>query len=103
MSLCSLTNGGDAFAITTAATAANSDVGTGTGTGTTAAAASCLRDFLLFAGGTATGNVAADRYCGNQLNPAPAGASTSVQVCCKLEFLYSLVPDRIILLMLYII
>jgi hypothetical protein len=60
--------------------------------------ATCNYDFLLIAGGidAATGN-AADRYCGNQLNPigpntlaaAPPGVPgvpLSVQVCSKLFY-----------------
>ena len=108
-----MTNGGDAFSITTvlpvgADVALNSPtlkkfaatlfaVGTtyrDTQQGTTAV---CLYDFLLIAGGRDSTNVEADRYCGNELNPAaiggpaiaplnapaPGGSTKSVQVCCK--------------------
>jgi hypothetical protein len=108
-----VTNGGDAFSITTvlpvgADVALNSPtlkkfaatlfaVGTtyrDTQQGTTAV---CLYDFLLIASGRDSTNVEANCYCGNELNPAamggpaiaplnapaPVGSTKSVQVCCK--------------------
>ena len=108
-----MTNGGDAFSITTvqpggADVALNSPtlknfaatlsaVGTtyrDTQQGTTAV---CLYDFLLIASGRDSTNVEANCYCGNELNPAamggpaiaplnapaPVGSTKSVQVCCK--------------------
>ncbi|XP_046637997.1 uncharacterized protein LOC124316227 [Daphnia pulicaria] len=120
LSVCSVTNGGDAFSITTvqpggtdvaqnSATLINfaatlSAVGTtyrDTQQGTTAV---CLYDFLLIAGGRDSTNVEADRYCGNALNPAaiggpkipplndpaPGGSAQSVQVCS------AIVPFRLI-------
>lgn len=90
VSVCAVTNGGDAFSITSIpvlANTANSAVGTVTPNPAPPPAvdiAVCLYDFLLIAQGTdpATG-VVADRFCGNQLNPALAGAPTSVLVCSK--------------------
>jgi hypothetical protein len=93
VSVCGgLTNGGDAFSITTVPPSA-ADVlaptggavafaGTLSAVGTTFFDASalpapgvntavCLYDFLLIAGGRDTNGVEADRYCGNALNPAP--------------------------------
>ncbi len=81
-STCAVTNGGTPFSLTTAVVPANSAVGTiDPATGL----AVCLYDFLLIAGGTdpATG-LAADRFCGSQFNPDPAGAAASVPVCSKL-------------------
>ncbi|XP_032781855.2 uncharacterized protein LOC116919933 [Daphnia magna] len=103
-STCTVTNGGDAFSITTrppaappvnplaptaaelaaaAAAALLSAVGATNVAGTQAI---CLNDFLLIAGGVnpATG-LAADRFCGNQLNPTPNGAATSVTVCTRIR------------------
>ncbi|XP_046458991.1 uncharacterized protein LOC124205588 [Daphnia pulex] len=90
VSVCAVTNGGDAFSITSIpvlANTANSAVGTVTPNPAPPPAvdiAVCLYDFLLIAQGTdpATG-VVADRFCGNQLNPALAGAPTSVLVCTR--------------------
>lgn len=49
-----------------------------------ATVAVCLYDFLLIAQGTNPINgLVADRFCGNQLNPIPAGAAVSVTVCSK--------------------
>lgn len=101
-STCTVTNGGDAFSITTrppvnapvnplaptaaeiaaaAAAALLSAVGATNAAGTQAL---CLYDFLVIVGGTdLTTGLVADRYCGNQLNPAPAGSATSVTVCSK--------------------
>lgn len=107
-STCTVTNGGDAFSITTrppaappvnplaptaaelaaaAAAALLSAVGATNVAGTQAI---CLNDFLLIAGGVnpATG-LAADRFCGNQLNPTPNGAATSVTVCSKSQGILS--------------
>ncbi|EFX82915.1 hypothetical protein DAPPUDRAFT_240663 [Daphnia pulex] len=86
-STCAVTNGGAPFSLTTAAVAGNSAVGTIDA----ANLAVCLYDFLLIAGGTdpATG-LAADRFCGEQFNPVPAGAAASVPVCSRIK------PFRII-------
>jgi hypothetical protein len=109
LSPCPVTNGGDAFSITTPpavlivggladptsvdaiSAAANSAVGTTTDPRSTSA--TCIYDFLLIAGARdpITGNEA-DRFCGNQLNPSSGsvtstaiipGSASSVQVCSK--------------------
>ncbi len=49
-----------------------------------AGTATCQYDFLLIAGASTTANVAADRFCGNELNPAVPGVAASVQICSKL-------------------
>ncbi len=109
-SVCTVTNGGDAFYITTPAavvTAGTTFAAVVTNTagatsqsnvGTTVSStgdpvfvvATCLYDFLQIAGGQdATTGVVADRFCGNQLNPAKGadllnpGLTTSTQVCSK--------------------
>lgn len=80
LSVCTTTNGGDAFSITTnaGANAPNSAAGVTT----------CQYDFLLVAGAVdiAT-NTVADRFCGNALNPTAAagGVLNSVQICSKFE------------------
>ena len=83
-SACTVTNGGDAFSLTTVTAAGtNSAVGT---TDAAGALAVCLYDFLLIIDGTdTTTGFVADRYCGNELNPAPAGAALSVPVCSKFD------------------
>ena len=95
LTVCPVTNGGDAFSITTpaavvadgantfadsisavpaeiTAAAALSNVGTIVkNTAGTALFATCLYDFIQIAGGAdATTGVEADRFCGNHLNPA---------------------------------
>jgi hypothetical protein len=101
LTVCPVTNGGDAFSITTPAavvadgadfaaaiTAATtsqkdaaallSNVGTIFKTTATSPAlvATCLYDFLQIAGGKdATTGVEADRFCGNLLNPATGASS----------------------------
>jgi hypothetical protein len=112
VSICTVTNGGDAFYITTPAavvTAATTFLAVVTTTpvatsqsnvGTTVSStgnpafvvATCLYDFLQIASGQdATTGVEADRFCGNQLNPATGanllnpGLTTSTQVCSKFE------------------
>ncbi|XP_057368742.1 uncharacterized protein LOC130689822 [Daphnia carinata] len=112
LSICSVANGGDPFSITTPAavivgnannlaistTAAqvnvaspNSNVGTTvSNTAGNTLVATCLYDFLLIAGARDATGVEADRYCGNQLNPAVGtalvpGAATSVQVCTPVK------------------
>ncbi|XP_032783152.2 uncharacterized protein LOC116921066 [Daphnia magna] len=116
LSVCSVTNGGDAFSITTvppsganSTASATSSAATLSAVGTTfkdsvkGTRAVCLYDFLLIAGGRDSNNVEADRYCGNALNPAvigqggllmteppPGGLPSSVQVCS------SLMPFRLI-------
>ncbi|XP_057368576.1 uncharacterized protein LOC130689656 [Daphnia carinata] len=51
-----------------------------------ATTATCLYDYLLISGGRDATNVEADRYCGNQLNPAgPAGLAVSVPVCTPVK------------------
>ncbi|XP_046638009.1 uncharacterized protein LOC124316235 isoform X2 [Daphnia pulicaria] len=112
VSICTVTNGGDAFYITTPAavvTAATtfltvvtttagatsqSNVGTTvSSTGNPAfVVATCLYDFLQIASGQdATTGVEADRFCGNQLNPARGadllnpGLATSTQVCTSIR------------------
>ncbi|XP_059351680.1 uncharacterized protein LOC130689828 isoform X2 [Daphnia carinata] len=47
--------------------------------------ATCMYDFLLIGGGRDAAGIAADRYCGNALNPASAGSATSVQVCTPIK------------------
>jgi hypothetical protein len=113
VTVCQVTSGGDAFSITTVANAEPAGPLTAeqillasslSAVGTTFLAgavptASCQYDFLLIAGGRDTNGVAADRYCGGSLNPAPlgfpttnpltapvpgGGAATSTQVCSKL-------------------
>ena len=113
MSVCTVTNGGDAFSITTPAAVLVGSAGAAAisavaGDITTAAAlsnvgttvkntagdtlvATCLYDFLQIAGGAdATTGVEADRFCGNQLNPATGaslllpGVGASTPVCSKL-------------------
>ncbi|KAK4010454.1 hypothetical protein OUZ56_019597 [Daphnia magna] len=44
----------------------------------------CLYDYLLIDGGRDANNAVADRYCGNQMNPA-TGGSNSVQVCSPIK------------------
>ena len=104
MSVCTVTNGGDAFSITTpaavlvtgtgvaaisttaaeiAAAAALSNVGTTVKTTAGDLVATCLYDFLVIAGARDAANVEADRFCGNALNPAANPVSTNVQVCSK--------------------
>jgi hypothetical protein len=114
VSVCTVTNGGDAFYITTPAavvvantgftaisvvpaviTAATPLSNVGTTVKNTAGntlVATCLYDFLQIVGGQdATTGVEADRFCGNQLNPATGatpllpGLATSTQVCSKFE------------------
>jgi hypothetical protein len=114
VTVCQVTSGGDAFSITTVANAEPADppltaeqillASSLSAVGTTFLAgavptASCQYDFLLIAGGRDTNGVAADRYCGGSLNPAPlgfpitapltvavpgGGVATSTQVCSKL-------------------
>lgn len=109
LSICSVTNAGDPFSITTSAAVVvgntnigaisvaaaqinaafpNSNVGTTVSAAGTTLVATCLYDFLLIAGARDANGVEADRYCGNHLNPAVGtalvpGAATSVQVCSK--------------------
>ena len=108
LSVCTVTNGGDAFSITTPAAVVDAGIST-TAAEITAAAllsnvgtiaknaagtilvATCLYDFLQIAGGQdATTGVEADRFFGNHLNPATGatlllpGVAASTQVCCKL-------------------
>ncbi len=102
VSVCTVTNGGDAFSVTTAsgptpanpaaptaaelaaiaAVAPNSVIGTAAGA---PAVATCQYDFLLIAGAADLNNIAAERYCGNALNPAPVGVATSIQICSKIK------------------
>ncbi|XP_057368748.1 uncharacterized protein LOC130689828 isoform X3 [Daphnia carinata] len=111
LSVCAVTNAGDPFSITTpaavlvgnannaaistvaadvTAAGANSNVGTtARNTAGDTLVATCLYDFLLIAGARDVNGVEADRYCGNQLNPAVGtpqlpGATTSVVVCTPL-------------------
>ena len=81
-SACTVTNGGDAFSITTVtADPTFSAVGPTDAAGTLAV---CLNDFLLIVDGTdPTTGLVGDRFCGNELNPNPAGLATSVPVCSK--------------------
>lgn len=112
VSVCTVTNGGDAFSITTpaavvaananlaaisvtaaeiAAAALLSNVGTTVkNTAGDTLVATCLYDFLQIVGGQdATTGVEVDRFCGNQLNPATGatlllpGVATSTPVCSK--------------------
>jgi hypothetical protein len=116
VSVCTgLTLGADAFSITTVPIGVGEDVANTAGAASLSAVgttfldgnnvnnAVCLYDFLLIAGGRDTNGVQADRYCGNQLNPAPiaapvanlpvtnpqitvvtpGGLATSTQVCSK--------------------
>lgn len=53
-----------------------------------ALAASCLADYLLIPNGGDGTNVA-DRFCGNNLNPAVAPATTVTTVCSKFDHLSS--------------
>lgn len=48
--------------------------------------ATCLYDYLLISGGRDATNIEADRYCGNELNPAgSAGQAVSVPVCTPIK------------------
>ncbi len=118
VSVCTVTNGGDAFSITTpaavvAANAAAAAISTtaaeinaaavlsnvGTTVKNTAGdtlVATCLYDFLQIAGGQdATTGVEADRFCGNHLNPATGatlllpGVGASTPVCSKLPQIHT--------------
>lgn len=73
-SVCTTTNGGDAFSITGATSAANS----------AATAAICANDFLLITSAKDATNTA-DRFCGGNLNPDPAAAgnAASSTICSK--------------------
>ncbi|KZS14673.1 Uncharacterized protein APZ42_020024 [Daphnia magna] len=78
-----------ATAQTNAATAAAA-AGVLSGVGTSAVVngvttATCMYDFLLIGGGRDAAGIAADRYCGNALNPAAAGSATNVQVCTPIK------------------
>ncbi|KAI9559204.1 hypothetical protein GHT06_015993 [Daphnia sinensis] len=112
LSVCSVTNGGDAFSLTTPAavkdtgtgfnaitistdaaasnTAKNSNVGTIVRNGRGAPVATCLYDFLAIGMGRDANGIVADRYCGNQLNPLVGtlltpGSATSSQVCTPMK------------------
>ncbi|XP_045027805.1 uncharacterized protein LOC116920532 isoform X3 [Daphnia magna] len=74
---CTVTPGAVPFALTAVATAAASAV-----VGTVAD--TCYYDFLAIVGGTNLATAAtADRFCGNALNPTPAG--TNVEVCTRVR------------------
>jgi hypothetical protein len=101
LSVCTVTNGGDAFLITnppavfltgtsfvtstgpvnvnpdaTAAARLNSAIGTTLkAPGTTVA--TCLYDFIQIAGARDANGVEADRYCGNALNPSPGSVNVA--------------------------
>ncbi|XP_057368936.1 uncharacterized protein LOC130690002 [Daphnia carinata] len=69
-----------------AAAVANTNAATLSSIGTSAFinavnTATCLYDFLLIAGARDANDVAADRYCGNALNPAAPPVATSTQIC----------------------
>jgi hypothetical protein len=96
LSVCTVTNGGDAFLITNppavklmgttfddstnvnpnaiAAASLNSAIGTTLKTPDTAVA-TCLYDFIQIAGARDANGVEADRYCGNALNPSPGSVN----------------------------
>ncbi len=76
MSRCSATNASP-FSLSSEATSSSTP------------AASCVNDFLIFVGGTA-GAATADRYCGEELNPAAAANTDSItgSLCCKLPLSY---------------
>ena len=95
LSVCTVTNGGDAFLITNPAAVKLTETTflalTGAGTvnpvaiaqarlnsavGTTGAkVATCLYDFIQIAGARDANGVEADRYCGNALNPSPGSVN----------------------------
>jgi hypothetical protein len=101
LSVCTVTNGGDAFLITnppailllgtdfetstgagpvnpaaTARASLNSAIGTTLkAPGTTVA--TCLYDFIQIAGARDANGVEADRYCGNALNPSPGSVNVA--------------------------
>ncbi|KZS14670.1 Uncharacterized protein APZ42_020016 [Daphnia magna] len=110
LSVCSVTNGGDPFSITTPASvrpartgfdaisdlpipaaALNSNVGTAVSNAAgDTLVATCLYDFIIIDGGRGVNGITADRYCGNHLNPAVGtvrlpGLTTSVQVCTPMR------------------
>lgn len=104
VSVCTVTNGGDAFSITTTPSVtgagvaavplagANSAVGISISDGANppVLTATCLYDFLVIAGSRDANGVENDRYCGSQLNPAigtaaAPGAATSIQVCSPIR------------------
>lgn len=99
LSVCTVTNGGDAFLITnppavklmgtnfenstgassvnsvaTARASLNSAIGTTLKT-PDSAVATCLYDFIQIAGARDADGVEADRYCGNALNPSPGSVN----------------------------
>ncbi len=96
LSVCTVTNGGDAFLITNppAILLLGTNLATSTGAavvnpaattlaslnsavGTTGIKnyATCLYDFIQIAGARDANGVEADRYCGNALNPSPGGVN----------------------------
>nr|CAH0107938.1 unnamed protein product [Daphnia galeata] len=83
-SACTVTNGGDAFSITTVT--ANPTFSAVGPTDAAGALAVCLNDFLLIVDGTdPTTGLVGDRFCGNELNPNPAGLAASVPVCTRIR------------------
>ena len=95
LSVCTVTNGGDAFLITNPAAAkltattflaltglgsvnsaaiAKASLNSAVGT-TGARVATCLYDFIQIAGARDADGVEADRYCGNALNPSPGSVN----------------------------
>lgn len=84
LSVCTPTNGGDGFYITTPAAAAGANADAITAAAIlSAGTTTCQYDFLLIPGASSAGNIAADRYCGNELNPATNGVASSVSICSK--------------------
>jgi hypothetical protein len=99
LSVCTVTNGGDAFLITNppAVLLLGTDFETSTGAGSVNSAATararlnsaigttlkapgttvatCLYDFIQIAGARDANGVEADRYCGNALNPSPGSVN----------------------------
>jgi hypothetical protein len=96
LSVCTVTNGGDAFLITNppAILLLGTDFETSTGAGSVNPAATararlnsavgttgiknyatCLYDFIQIAGARDANGVEADRYCGNALNPSPGSVN----------------------------
>ncbi|XP_046459011.1 uncharacterized protein LOC124205602 [Daphnia pulex] len=95
LSVCTVTNTGAGYGITTPAAPfaslpplLGSSVGTGTATAgvPTALQGACTYDFLAIIGATdALTGFSADRFCGTRLNPNPAGINADALVCTNVR------------------
>ena len=74
---CSTTNGGLAFSLSRLA----NDLKSSAGGGGVAPANQCGADFMLYVGGFDANGAFNDRFCGNQLNPTPAVAASTITSC----------------------